>query len=285
MKKLKELTMKDNWMFGAVMIQDDNCKQFLERILGFQIESLTIDLEKSIVYHPEYKGIRMDVIAKDENRTHYNLEMQVLPKDFLPKRARYYSSQMDMELLASGTPYRELPDVFVIFICDFDPFEIKKYLYQFQMRTKEGLELQDGSQYIFLSTKGEDKDQVPEELVTFLEFVRSGLEESEKTYKDPYIAKLQKDIQKIKDSREMGRTYMWLEEMMEDERKEAREEALGAVRKHILTVLNRIGEVPEEVESLLEDEKDLKVLDQLFETALSAQEIEEFLREMRKICS
>lgn len=53
MKKLKELTMKDNWMFGAVMIQDDNCKQFLERILGFQIESLTIDLEKSIVYHPE----------------------------------------------------------------------------------------------------------------------------------------------------------------------------------------------------------------------------------------
>ena len=48
-----------------------------------------------------------------------------------------------------------------------------------------------------------------------------------------------KDIQKIKDSREMGRTYMWLEEMMEKERKEAREEALGAVRKHILTVLNR----------------------------------------------
>lgn len=263
MKKLKELTMKDNWMFGAVMIQDDNCKQFLERILGFQIESLTIDLEKSIVYHPEYKGIRMDVIAKDENRTHYNLEMQVLPKDFLPKRARYYSSQMDMELLASGTPYRELPDVFVIFICDFDPFEIKKYLYQFQMRTKEGLELQDGSQYIFLSTKGEDKDQVPEELVTFLEFVRSGLEESEKTYKDPYIAKLQKDIQKIKDSREMGRTYMWLEEMMEEERKEAREEALGAVRKHILTVLNRIGEVPEEVESLLENEKDFKVLESI----------------------
>lgn len=289
MKKLKELTMKDNWMFGAVMIQDDNCKQFLERILGFQIESLTIDLEKSIVYHPEYKGIRMDVIAKDENRTHYNLEMQVLPKDFLPKRARYYSSQMDMELLASGTPYRELPDVFVIFICDFDPFEIKKYLYQFQMRTKEGLELQDGSQYIFLSTKGEDKDQVPKELVTFLEFVRAGLEESEKTYKDPYIAKLQKDIQKIKDSREMGRTYMWLEEMMEDERKEGREEgreeALGAVRKHILTVLNRIGEVPEEVESLLEEEKDLKVLDQLFETALSAQKIEEFLQEMRKPCS
>ena len=49
---------------------------------------------------------------------------------------------------------------------------------------------------------------------------------------------------------------MWLEEMMEDERKEGREqgreEALGAVRKHILTVLNRIGEVPQEVMKLIE---------------------------------
>ena len=135
MKKLNELTLKDNWMFGAVMIQDDNCKQFLERILGFHVESLTIDLEKSIVYHPEYKGIRMDVIARDENCTHYNLEMQILAKDSLPKRARYYSSQMDMDLLVSGTSYRELPEVFVIFICDFDPFGEKKYLYQFQMRT------------------------------------------------------------------------------------------------------------------------------------------------------
>lgn len=73
MKKLKELTMKDNWMFGAVMIQDDNCKQFLERILGFQIESLTIDLEKSIVYHPEDQrqsgnGANIYVVRRDDGR-------------------------------------------------------------------------------------------------------------------------------------------------------------------------------------------------------------------------
>ena len=61
MKKLNELTLKDNWMFGAVMLQDDNCKEFLERLLSFQIESLTIDLEKNIIYHPEYKEILCDL--------------------------------------------------------------------------------------------------------------------------------------------------------------------------------------------------------------------------------
>lgn len=285
MKKLNELTLKDNWMFGAVMILDDNCKQFLERILGFHVESLTIDLEKSIVYHPEYKGIRMDVIAKDENCTHYNLEMQILAKDSLPKRARYYSSQMDMDLLVSGTSYRELPEVFVIFICDFDPFGEKKYLYQFQMRTKDGLEMKDGSHYIFLSTKGKNRDEVPEELVRFLKFVSADLEDSQKDFEDCYIEKLQSDIQRIKGSREMGQKYMWLEEMMEEERKEGREEGVSSSRKeYILNVLKRIGTVPKEVEEVLERQDDLPVLDKLFEAALSAKTIDDFIHEMKVIC-
>lgn len=41
----------------------------------------------------------------------------------LSKRARYYHSQMDMELLRPGNDYAELPDTYVIFICDFDPFD------------------------------------------------------------------------------------------------------------------------------------------------------------------
>ena len=31
-KRLKELTIKDNFMFGAVMMDEDNCKGLLERV-------------------------------------------------------------------------------------------------------------------------------------------------------------------------------------------------------------------------------------------------------------
>ena len=222
MKKLNELTIKDNWMFGAVMLQDDNCRQFLERLLGFQIESLTIDLEKNIIYHPEYKGIRLDVIANDADRTRYNLEMQVLSKDSLPRRVRYYSSEMDMDLLISGTAYEQLPESYVIFICDFDPFRQKKYCYCFQMRTQEGLEMQDGSHAIFLSTMGQDADNVPEALVKFLKFVKANPEESQKDFGDSYVEKLQRDIQKIKVSREMGQRYMMFDELIAEEKEESR---------------------------------------------------------------
>ena len=53
-------------MFGAVMLEEENCRQLLELILGFPIEKVEVDKEKSMVYNPDYKGIRLDILAKDE---------------------------------------------------------------------------------------------------------------------------------------------------------------------------------------------------------------------------
>lgn len=49
-QRLKELTIKDNFMFGAVMMDEDNCKGLLERVLELPIERVEISREKSIVY-------------------------------------------------------------------------------------------------------------------------------------------------------------------------------------------------------------------------------------------
>src|SRR5699024_621694 len=132
--------------------------------------------EKCFVYHPEYKGVRLDILAADEKNTHYNVEMQVFRKRKPGKRSRYYHSQIDMELLRSGQDYEELPDSYVIFICDFDPFYRKKYRYTFDMTCREDgdVALEDGSHTVFLSTCGENEDEVPAELVKFLKYVKAG---------------------------------------------------------------------------------------------------------------
>ena len=113
-QRLKELTIKDNFMFGAVMMDEDNCKGLLERVLELPIERVEISREKSIVYHPEYKGVRLDVYAKDESQTRYNVEMQVEKKPALGKRSRYYQSQMDMEMLLAGEDAQEITQNFQI---------------------------------------------------------------------------------------------------------------------------------------------------------------------------
>lgn len=161
-KQLKDLTIKDNFMFGAVMQDVENCRELLEMVLGITIARVVVSQERSIVYHPEYKGIRLDVYARDEKNTRYNIEMQVAKKTDLGRRTRYYHSQIDMELLFRGGHYEELPDTFVIFICDFDPFEERRYCYTFETCCVEDghVRLQDGSITIFLSTEGRNDREV-----------------------------------------------------------------------------------------------------------------------------
>ena len=122
-KTLEELVFHDDFMFAAVMMDAENCRCFLERVLEIQIERVEISTEHGFFFNPECKSIRMDVFAKDENRTHYDIEMQLVKKDSLEKRSRYYHSQMDVEMLEKGKSYGELADTYVIFI--LSPAKIK----------------------------------------------------------------------------------------------------------------------------------------------------------------
>ena len=85
-KCLSDLTIKNNFMFGAVMINPENCRGLLERVLDMEIDHVEVSREKSMVYHPEYKGVRLDVYTRDENNTCYNVEMQVVKKPELGKQ-------------------------------------------------------------------------------------------------------------------------------------------------------------------------------------------------------
>lgn len=45
-RSIQDLTIKDNFMFAAVMQDADNCRRFLEMTLGFSIEKVIVDAEK-----------------------------------------------------------------------------------------------------------------------------------------------------------------------------------------------------------------------------------------------
>ena len=286
-KQLKELTIKDNFMFGAVMMDEENCKGLLERVLQIPIDHVEISKEKSIVYHPEYKGVRLDVYAKDENQTRYNVEMQVQKKPALGKRSRYYQSQMDMELLLAGEDYAELPNTYVIFICDFDPFGEEKYQYTFQIACRESSEvnLEDGRTIIFLSTHGKNKNEVPEELVTLLQYMREDVNGSEREYHDSYVERLQKFIREVKSNREMEERFMVFEEMLREERAEGRLEGRAEGRTEgrteesketLLLYLKNLGTVSKALSDRIQSQQELEVLKRWTQIAFQSKSLEEF---------
>ena len=286
-KTLQELTIKDNFMFGAVMLEEENCRQLLELILGFPIEKVEVDREKSMIFNPDYKGIRLDIMAKDEVGTHYNVEMQAVKHKALGKRSRYYHSQMDMELLLTGEKYSSLPNTYVIFICDFDPFGEGKYRYTFETRCLESdtVKFGDGRTSIFLSTYGKNKQEVSDELVSFLQYVNADLEESVNDYEDDFVSILQQTVKKVKQSREMGARYMTWHEMLEEERDEGRIEGREEGRivgriDSILELLEDLGEIPEELRNKIEEEENLDVIKSWIKLAAKSESIEQFIEQM-----
>ena len=276
-KTLQELTLKDNFMFGAVMSEEANCKRFLELVLGFPIARIETSREHSIIYRPEYKGVRLDVYAKDENNTHYNVEMQTTPKDSLGKRSRYYHSQIDTGLLLSGNSYRSLPDTYVIFVCDFDPFGQRKYRYSFSQVCHEctAVNLKDGNRTIFLSTKGENPDGIPAELLNFLTYVGADLKASTGDFGDDYVKSLQNSVKLVKQNREMEQQFMTLQELIDEEREEARVEVLTT---SILTLLTHKGTVTEELRLKVTEAADFNVLKNWFDLAVESDSVEQFMQ-------
>ncbi len=305
-RTLRKLTLKDNFLFAAVMSEPENCKQLLELALGIIVDHVEVDTEKSIVYHPQYKGIRLDVFARDGKGTRFNVEMQVAGRP-LERRCRYYHSQMDMDLLLSGVPYGELPDSYVVFLCDFDPFLLGKYRYTVKCVFAEDGSFcyEDGSHTVFLSTKGKNEKEVPESLVRFLKFLSAEEAESMGDFGDDYVRRLQRSIRRIKSDREMGERYMLLEEMLKDERaegweqgrEEGRAEGLaegrteglveGRMQGHaqgrieeaqemIFELLSLYEEIPTDLKERIRSVKDTAVLRQLLKQAAQVKSISEF---------
>jgi predicted transposase/invertase (TIGR01784 family) len=173
----------------------------------------------------------------------------------------------------------------VIFLCDYDPFGYRKYCYTFTHHCSEqkDLFLPDGSHTIFLSTAGTNDDEVPEELVKFLHFLHADLPHSTEDYQDDFILDIQKRIQQIKDSREMGKRYMQLEEMLQREYEdgkrdgklegrlegqlEGQQQALAA---SVLNLLELCGPVSDDLREDILAEQDLDKLNQMLLDAAKA---------------
>ncbi len=282
-RTLQQLTIKDNFMFTAVMMDESNCQGFLERALDIQIDHVVVDKEKSLIYHPDYHGIRLDVYAKGNSQA-FNIEMQIQPKHNLPRRTRYYHDQIDMSELRPSEGYETLPEAYVIFVCDFDPFGDKKYRYTFEEICKEtNKPLQNGRHTIFLSTKGTNNSEVPEELVELLHYI--GAEEMipAEYYSNSYVRQLQNSVDSTKKTHQMEERFMMIEELMQEEFEAGRAEGkMEGERNSLTTAVLDILEIrnikTDAVETLVQETDNAEILRNMYRFAVNCTNAEEFLK-------
>ena len=223
---LKDLNLTDRFLFDEVLEDRGTYQDVLSIIFGREIPPLDQpQTEKELRVSPLIRSVRMDVFAMSEEQSIYNTEMQNTRKTDLAKRSRYYQSLIDTSLLEPGIPnYNILNQSYVIMIMTFDLFGYGKYVYTFENKCKEVPEcsLGDGTAKIFLNTKGENADEVPDELIEFLDYVEHSTAETAGKVKSERVRRVHDRVCRVKLSEEVGVKYMQAREEKYYEREEGR---------------------------------------------------------------
>ena len=177
----RDIPLENDAMFSTVMQYEDACRGLIEtifegrRVRRLHYKDLPPTSQKSIIFDPANKSIRLDVFFGDGD-TVYDIEMQKVDTGNLPLRARMYSSMMDANMLDKGLEYERLKDSYVIFICMFDLFERGRTKYTFRSMCEEDgdLPLGDGRCIMFLNTKG-SIGELGADMDAFFEYLNGGV--------------------------------------------------------------------------------------------------------------
>lgn len=116
--------------FMSVVFQDVGCTQFLVRTI-LQDDDLTVTKVETQNSLKNLRGrsVRLDITAHDADGKIYNIEVQRKDAGALPKRARYNSAMLDVNVTKPGDDLENLPETYVIFITENDYFQEALPLY------------------------------------------------------------------------------------------------------------------------------------------------------------
>ena len=279
-KSLKDLTLLNRFLFAETMDDPVNMRNLLEIILGREIVLKNLpQTEKEQRNSPLHKYVKLDVWAVDEDDTIYDTEPHQGEREPLPKRSRLYQGMIDSKLLDAGeVDYTRLNNVYIIVITPYDVFGQGKYRYTFRMACREepGLDLEDGAERIFLNTRGTNPEEVSPELVELLRYMENT--NTAAPAENQKVREIQRRVEAIKSSEEVGVRYMqaWEEKVLERQagrqeglqegirkgRLEGRQEGLTEKLKEQAAKKWQKGKTPEQAAEDLEE--DLEVIQKIY---------------------
>lgn len=155
---VKNLTLMSDIFMRNVFKQ----KECLEYVLQVIMEKPDLRVTDQVI-QKDYKNLQgrsaiMDCVARDSNGKQFDVEIQQDNEGASPKRARYHSGLMDMNILNPGQDFDELPESYVIFITRDDVLGYGLPAYHIDRQIKElDKEFQDEAHIIYVNS-GKQED-------------------------------------------------------------------------------------------------------------------------------
>lgn len=124
-----QFNLMDDTFFSVVMEHNDAAEYLLTQLLGKPVKIIENKTQYSI-RNAESHSIVLDALVEDEEHNIYDVEVQVGDRKNHERRIRYYRTAIDWSYLEKGKDYADLPELYMIFISDFDPFDLNRNHYE-----------------------------------------------------------------------------------------------------------------------------------------------------------
>lgn len=143
---------------------EDNAEG-VEFILRIILEQPELKIEEvhtqHVIKNLQGHSVQLDILAKDAYGKYYNIEVQRSNEGADIHRARYNGSIVDANIFLAGEKYRDLQDVYVIFITENDIFGKGIPIYHCERINREtGEAVCDGAYAIYVNGQYSANDAI-----------------------------------------------------------------------------------------------------------------------------
>mgnify|MGYP001670899532 CR=1 FL=1 len=146
------------------------CRELLRVLLqdpGLEVVKST---PQSAVTNTRGRSAVLDALCELSDGRLVNVEVQRADDDDLQRRARYHASLVTADRTRPGTPFKDVPDVCVAFVCEFDPLGEGCSLYHVDRVVREGgRALDNGLEELYVNALARDGGEVSALMRVFTE--------------------------------------------------------------------------------------------------------------------
>lgn len=169
LSKIKLLRPIDD-IFFEMMAKDKPFDQEMLRVIlgddGLIVDDVIVQSDERNLYG---RSVRLDALCTLGDGAKCNIEVQRSNNDNHLKRVRYNASMITTRESEPGEDYENIPDVYVVYISEFDLFKKGKTIYHIEkIITETGDMIDDGIHEVFVNTAVNDGTKLAEYMSFFM---------------------------------------------------------------------------------------------------------------------
>ena len=156
-EEIAKLTLMNNAFMNLVFEDNIPCVEEVLRVILNKDDLFVKMVRTQKMYQGFTRSIYLDVYAEDSKGVIYNIEIQQSDEGAEPRRTRFHTGMIDAHALKAGQDFKELPELYIIFITLNDVLGLNQTIYTIH-KYIDGTQkrFDDGSHVIYINTSAKN---------------------------------------------------------------------------------------------------------------------------------